>query len=113
MTAHLVCRLYILHCTGIHNEPGFTRASPIPSRTELVAQMLDFITTTTDPERSFLQFRHDGSDEVALLVNNLGGLSELELGGVVLDASEWLDRQNIRTKQILSGTFMVKFDVLS
>lgn len=40
------------------------------------------LTSTTDTERSFLPFEHDGKDEVVLMVNNLGGVSELEMGGV-------------------------------
>ncbi|CAK5265626.1 unnamed protein product [Mycena citricolor] len=68
---------------GIHNEPGNQRLSCIPPLSELMVTLLDLITLTTDPERAYLPFQNDGKDEVVLLVNNLGGMSELELGGVV------------------------------
>ena len=76
---------------GIHNEPGFTRLRPYPSVKELVAKMLECITSTreTDPERGFLSpaLKKDGKDEVVLLVNNLGAVSQLELAGVVKEGS--------------------------
>jgi dihydroxyacetone kinase len=44
--------------------------------------MLSKITDTTDKDRSFVPFKGDGSDEVVLLVNDLGSISELEMGGI-------------------------------
>lgn len=67
---------------GIHNEPGFQRIRPIPRLTTLVDRMMGMLTSTTDEERSFLDFKHDGKDKVVLVVNNLGGVSELEMGAV-------------------------------
>jgi dihydroxyacetone kinase len=66
---------------GIHNEPG-TSKLPLPKVSDLVGDLLSRITDTTDKERSFVPFKNDGSDEVVLLVNNLGSISELELGGI-------------------------------
>jgi triose/dihydroxyacetone kinase / FAD-AMP lyase (cyclizing) len=72
---------------GIHNEPGFERLSPLPSLSQLISQMFQTLTSTTDPERSFLPFKGDGQDEVVLLVNNLGSVSELEMGAVVREGT--------------------------
>lgn len=72
---------------GIHNEPGVKRIK-IPTARELLAQMVDFASDTKDKDRSFVPFRHDGSDEVVLMVNNLGGTSELEMGGIASAAME-------------------------
>jgi dihydroxyacetone kinase len=69
--------------------------------------MLGMLTLTTDPERSFLPFRGDGEDSVVLLVNNLGGTSELEMGGIVAQTCRSLEEMRISVKRILSGTFMV------
>lgn len=66
---------------GIHNEPGTSKIA-IPKVSKLVGEMLGRIVDTTDADRSFVDFKHDGSDEVVLLVNNLGSISELELGGI-------------------------------
>lgn len=72
---------------GIHNEPGVKRIK-IPSARELLTQMVDFATDTVDKDRSFVPFKHDGSDEVVLMINNLGGTSELEMGGITSSAME-------------------------
>jgi len=66
---------------GIHNEPGTHKLS-LPKTADLVNEMLTRITDTNDKERSFVPFKNDGSDEVVLLVNNLGSISELEFGGI-------------------------------
>src|SRR3954465_12782204 len=80
---------------GIHNESGHNRLSPIPKLAELIPQLLEYLTSSTDPDRSFVQFR--GNDNVVLLVNNLGGLSELELGGIVAEIRKVLDAQGFVT----------------
>ncbi|KAJ7622669.1 hypothetical protein DFH06DRAFT_1447735 [Mycena polygramma] len=67
----------------IHNEPGNARLSPVPPLAALVPLLLDHIASTTDAERAFLPFKDDGN-EVVLLVNNLGGLSELEITSELL-----------------------------
>jgi dihydroxyacetone kinase len=66
---------------GIHNEPG-TQKLPLKSTADLIDNMLSKITDTTDKDRSFVPFKGDGSDEVVLLVNDLGSISELEMGGI-------------------------------
>jgi dihydroxyacetone kinase len=66
---------------GIHNEPGTSKLT-LPTTAELVSEMLSKITDTEDKERSFVPFKNDGSDEVVLLVNNLGSISELEFGAI-------------------------------
>jgi hypothetical protein len=43
--------------------------------------MLSRIVDTADEDRSFVPFTGDG-DEVVLLVNGLGAVSELEMGGI-------------------------------
>ena len=92
---------------GIHNESGHRRVSPVPPLNQLVPDLIHMITSTTDPDRSFVPFLNDGTDRVVLLVNNLGGLSELELGAVVGEAKNALDKQGIKTIRVLAGTFMV------
>ncbi|CAK5266067.1 unnamed protein product [Mycena citricolor] len=98
---------------GIHNEPGNQRLSCIPPLSELMVTLLDLITLTTDPERAYLPFQNDGKDEVVLLVNNLGGMSELELGGVVRAAHEELQKRQIVVRRVISGTFMVNMHGVS
>lgn len=93
---------------GIHNESGHQRLSPVPSLKELIPKLLEMLTSTNDPERSFLPFRGNGEDTIVLLVNNLGGLSELELGGIVAQVYKDLDEMGITVRRTLSGSFMVR-----
>ncbi|KAK4058105.1 hypothetical protein OIO90_000844 [Microbotryomycetes sp. JL221] len=91
---------------GIHNEPGVRKVSPLPSSEKLVNDLLTTLTATDDEERSYLDFKHDGKDEVILMVNNLGGLAELELSAVTHDAAKWLAAKRISVERVISGSFM-------
>jgi dihydroxyacetone kinase len=67
--------------TGPHNEPGYRKLSPAPTAEGLVKQILTYCLDETDPERGYVKFQP--GDETALLVSNFGGMSNLELGGLV------------------------------
>jgi len=90
---------------GIHNESGSRRVSPVPPLHNLIPHLLELLTSTTDPDRSFVPFQ--GKDDIVVLVNNLGGISELELSGVVAATRKALDAHGFGTLRLLSGTFMV------
>ncbi|KAF8518010.1 dihydroxyacetone kinase [Hysterangium stoloniferum] len=98
---------------GIHNESGYARVSPIPKLHDLVSSLLDLLTSTTDPERSFLPFGAlgSGNDEVVLMVNNLGGLSELELSGIARETVSQLRNKNVRVRRLLQGSFMTSLNM--
>lgn len=65
---------------GLHNETGvFNVAQPGPE--ELIKTMLDLMLDQDDPERAFVKFKK--GDTLALMVNNQGGMSPLEMGAVV------------------------------
>ncbi|CAD6564756.1 MAG: Dihydroxyacetone kinase 2 [Tremellales sp. Tagirdzhanova-0007] len=89
---------------GIHNEPGTSKSS-LPKTPELVAIMLKKITDTSDSDRSFVPFKGDGSDEVVLLVNSLGAISELEM------AIKWLHEKKINVRRVMSGTYMTSLNM--
>ncbi|KAJ6479293.1 dihydroxyacetone kinase [Mycena vitilis] len=80
---------------------GNARLSPVPPLAEFMPLLLD-IASTKDAERAFLPFKDDVADEVVLLVNNLGGLSELEMGGVV---------GAIGVRRVLAGAFMTSLNM--
>jgi dihydroxyacetone kinase len=91
---------------GIHNESGHSRLSPVPKLSQLIPQLLDLLTSVSDSDRSFVPFK--SKDNVVLLVNNLGSVSELELGGIVAEAKKELDARGFTISRILAGTFMVR-----
>jgi dihydroxyacetone kinase len=69
---------------GIHNVSGYNHVSPVPPLNEFIPTIL-MITSTIDKERPSVPFKNNITDRVVLLVNNLRGLSELELGRVVAE----------------------------
>ncbi|KAI0462370.1 hypothetical protein LJB42_003861 [Komagataella kurtzmanii] len=94
---------------GIHNEPGIKKSSPIPTVDELVAELLEYLLSTTDKDRNYVQF--DKNDEVVLLINNLGGTSVLELyaiQNVVVD--QLASKYSIKPVRIFTGTFTTSLD---
>ncbi|RDB15774.1 Dihydroxyacetone kinase 1 [Hypsizygus marmoreus] len=97
---------------GIHNESGHQRLSPTPPLHELVPLLLNLLISTSDSERSFLPFQGgNGKDEVVLLVNNLGGVSELELGAIVGEVRGALQKKGIVVHRALSGSFMTSLNM--
>lgn len=94
---------------GIHNEAGSERKSTdLPG---LVKTMLEHCLNIADQDRSFSSITQ--KDEVVLLVNNLGGVSPLELGGITNEVIEQLESSyNINPVRILSGTFMTSLNGL-
>jgi dihydroxyacetone kinase len=94
---------------GIHNEPGSERkVTDLPG---LVKTMLSHCLDTADKDRNFSQITD--KDEVVLLVNNLGGVSPLELGGITNEVVEQLESGfKIKPVRILSGTFMTSLNGL-
>ncbi|KAI0084466.1 Dak1 domain-containing protein [Irpex rosettiformis] len=95
---------------GIHNEPGARRISPVPPLCELIPMLVTNLISTTDPDRSFVPFKGKG-DRVVLLVNNLGGTSELELGAIVREAEKVLVARDITVERIIAGTFMTSLNM--
>jgi dihydroxyacetone kinase len=94
---------------GIHNEPGSHRTkATLP---ELVKTMLFQILDHNDPDRAFIT--HNAGDEFVLLINNLGGLSTLELSGITDEVHRQLDDDyQIRPCRVLQGTFLTSLNGL-
>jgi dihydroxyacetone kinase len=94
---------------GIHNEPGSERkTTDLPG---LVSTLLSHLLSTTDSDRSFLLIKPE--DEIVLLVNNLGGVSVLELAGITNEVVEQLEKEwKIKPIRILAGTYMTSLNGL-
>lgn len=81
---------------GIHGESGVRRA-PIAPADEMVRDLL---------ERIVSQGGFAGGDEVALLVNGLGGTPAIELSIVARAALKELSTRGITVRAIMVGTFL-------
>lgn len=93
---------------GIHNESGSERA--VACLPEMVKVMLKQLLDWEDKDRAFLRV---DSNEVVLLVNNLGGVSVLEMGGITTEVVTQLEiHYNIKPVRILSGTYMTSLNGL-
>ncbi|KAK6438857.1 dihydroxyacetone kinase Dak1 [Oleoguttula sp. CCFEE 5521] len=65
----------------------------------------------SDKERAFINIGK--SDETVLLVNNLGGVSVLEMGGITSEVASQLESDySIKPVRVLSGTFMTSLNGL-
>ncbi|KAH7033365.1 Dak1 domain-containing protein [Microdochium trichocladiopsis] len=93
---------------GIHNEAGSEQAKlDLP---QLVKKMLAQLLDQNDKDRAFVNVN---SNEVVLLVNNLGGVSVLELGGITTEVVKQLGSGwGISPVRILSGTYMTSLNGL-
>ncbi|KAF2015035.1 dihydroxyacetone kinase [Aaosphaeria arxii CBS 175.79] len=94
---------------GIHNEAGSERkVTDLPN---LVQTMLKHALDASDKDRNFVNISHE--DDVVLLVNNLGGVSPLELGGITNEVIQQLAKDyKISPIRILSGTYMTSLNGL-
>ncbi len=91
---------------GIHNEPGCETAKiELP---ELVDKMLAQLLDAKDSDRAFVNVN---SNEVILLVNNLGGVSVVEMGGITTEVVGKLGaKYGIHPVRVISGTFMTSLN---
>ncbi|KAK8860047.1 Dak1 domain-containing protein [Apiospora arundinis] len=89
---------------GIHNEPGAQRLSPFPPVEDLIAHCLRLLCDPNDTERAFVDFHKD--DTVILIINNYGGVSNLELGALTDETMVQLAQTwNIKPARVMSGSF--------
>ncbi|KAF9039619.1 Dak1-domain-containing protein [Hymenopellis radicata] len=95
---------------GLHNEPGVYVVSPQPPPDKLIERMLDLLLNQEDPERAFVPFQEN--DGVILFVNNMGGMSTLEMYAVVDEATKQLESHplKIRIERIQCGSFMTSLN---
>ncbi|OQD74742.1 hypothetical protein PENDEC_c009G04755 [Penicillium decumbens] len=94
---------------GIHNEPGSHRdkADLVSVVSTMLSQMLD----ETDPDRAYVS-RKTG-DDYFLLINNLGGVSPLELSGILDEVHRQLVRDyKIKPVRVIQGTFLTSLNGL-
>ena len=88
---------------GIHNEEGFGRVKT--DLQGLISTLLKQLLDTSDKDRGFIEIK--SGEPAVLMINNLGGLSQLELGAVTTEVYKQLgDNYGIIPKRVLAGTYM-------
>ncbi|RFU78149.1 dihydroxyacetone kinase [Trichoderma arundinaceum] len=93
---------------GIHNEPGCLLLSPRPPLSDIINMMLNQLLDTKDEDRAYVDFT--GARHVVVMVNNLGGLSPLEFGGITGKVVQAIKLRNIVPTLVLSGTYMTSLN---
>jgi len=91
---------------GIHGEAGVRRIK-MASANEIVTLMLDHMTASSTVSRVPVQ----SGSSVVLMVNNLGGLSFLELGIIADAAVRTLEGRGVKIARALVGTFMTALEM--
>lgn len=94
---------------GIHNEPGSHRTKAMGG--DLIKIMLRQLLDLHDKDRAFVQW--GPQDRWVLLINNLGGLSTLELSAATAEVSRQLKQDyNISPVRTIQGTFLTSLNSL-
>lgn len=83
---------------GIHGEPGVLQCGSVDCRSS-VAKLFSYL---ADARGLALQ----AGDDVAVIVNNLGGTSELEMGVVTQEVIKWCDLNEVNCHVLFVGTYM-------
>lgn len=73
---------------GIHNEQGYKRMK-VPELSELIALLLKQLLDKEDKDRGYLGDAETNEGWV-LMINNLGGVSPLEMGGITAEVVKQL-----------------------
>jgi len=94
---------------GIHNESG---AEKVKSNLhDTVQRMLKHLLDQSDEDRAFLKISNQ--HDTVLLINNLGGVSPLEMGGITHEVVTQLSEQySLKPGRILAGSFMTSLNGL-
>lgn len=70
----------------------------------MIAELLALLCDPNDPERAFVKFNKN--DQIVLLINNYGGLAELEIGALADEILIQLDSTwSIKPVKMYSGVF--------
>lgn len=91
---------------GVHGEPGIQRIQLLSAKNTVNLMVNELV--QIGGQRGVLQSHHN---RVALIVNNLGGLSQLEMGVLVKEAVAQCQAKSLQVDRIVWGTMMTSFDM--
>jgi dihydroxyacetone kinase len=93
---------------GIHGEAGVKRAKMLPSKS-IAKWLLDHITSK---ESGYGYFSLEKGDKIGLVVNNLGGTSNLEMGILANDTIRYLtDECGVDVMRVICGAMMTSLEM--
>lgn len=88
---------------GIHNEPGCEKVNA--DLDQVVEIMLAQLLDPDDKDRAYVRFKR--WDQVVLLVNNFGGVSNLELGAIITEVFIQLNKNyGLKPCRVYAGTLV-------
>jgi dihydroxyacetone kinase len=96
---------------GIHGEAGI-RQSPLLSCNDLAEEMISTINEFGLIDEGKVVPTFKSGDEVAVLVNNLGGTSNFEMGLLTNSAVSVLEKEGCFVSRVYCGTMMSSFDMM-
>ncbi|KAK5060142.1 hypothetical protein LTR84_010026 [Exophiala bonariae] len=92
---------------GIHNEPGSHRVTA--TLPELIKVILGQMLDPNDKDRYFVDIKK--GDKFVLFINNLGGVSMLELAGILAEIHKQLKEDwDIVPVRVIAGTFLTSLN---
>ncbi|TFK34986.1 Dak1 domain-containing protein [Crucibulum laeve] len=96
---------------GLHNEPG-VKKKELRGAEELIEEMIQLILTSKGETRGerFVEVFNNTADDVVLFVNNLGGMSQLEVGAIVDEIIDQLEKLNIIPCRIYVAAYMTSLN---
>jgi triose/dihydroxyacetone kinase / FAD-AMP lyase (cyclizing) len=94
---------------GIHNEPGFKRLEKTPPASELIREMLHLLLNQNDTDRAYVAF--DKDDAPAVLLNNLGGVSQLEMNALLNEViTQLADTYGLHPSRCYANQYMTSLN---
>ncbi|KAG6866995.1 hypothetical protein C0991_003911 [Blastosporella zonata] len=98
---------------GLHNEPGVVRKR-MEGPDKLVGEMLDLIMRSKGTGAEFLRVssreKSDSTDDTVLFVNNLGGMSQLELGALLDEVLGQLASIGVHPMRVYCSAYMTSLN---
>lgn len=96
---------------GIHGEAGI-RQSPLMSCDDLAKEMVTTINEFGLIEEGNIVPTFKSGDELAVLVNNLGGTSNFEMSLLTNSAVSFLESEGCKVSRVYVGSMMTSFDMM-
>ncbi|GAA5798076.1 hypothetical protein HPULCUR_003476 [Helicostylum pulchrum] len=96
---------------GIHNETGCSKLEMMSTK-DLVSKMIGMLVDQKDKDRAFLSLPVDKKTPLVVLVNNLGGMAQIELSAVVKEAVDrLLELPHVQIERVLVGSFLTSLNM--